>query len=209
MRFNGALLTEGTDYTVTYRNNTKVALAGDSKAPYLYITGKGNFTGNTKDKPLKFTIVAASLDAQTIVVDNVPYKKKNNNFVPTVTITDSTTGRKLAKKTDYLGSFAYEIWDTDANAFVPFKDKKVDASRDNVRMRVTISATGNYTGQAITPKLTITDNGKELTEGKDYTLEYSNNTQKGTASVTIRGKGQYGGSKTVKFRITSRIFKWS
>ena len=209
VRFNGALLTEGTDYTVTYRNNTKVALAGDSKAPYLYITGKGNFTGNTKDKPVKFTIVAASLDAQTIVVDNVPYKKKNNNFVPTVTITDSTTGRKLAKKTDYLGSLTYEIWDPSANGFVPFKDKKVDASRDNVRMRVTISATGNYTGQAITPKLTITDNGKELTEGKDYTLEYSNNTQKGTASVTIRGKGQYGGSKTVKFRITSRIFKWS
>ena len=65
-----------------------------------------------------------------------------------------------------------------------------------------------YTGQAITPKLTITDNGKELTEGTDYTLEYSNNTQKGTASVTIRGKGQYGGSKTVKFKITSRTFKW-
>ena len=39
-------------------------------------------------------------------------------------------------------------------------------------------------------------------------LEYSNNTKKGTANVTARGKGQYGGSKTVKFKITSRIFKW-
>ena len=39
-------------------------------------------------------------------------------------------------------------------------------------------------------------------------LEYSNNTKKGTANVTVRGKGQYGGSKTVKFKITSRIFKW-
>ena len=66
-----------------------------------------------------------------------------------------------------------------------------------------------YTGQAITPKLTITDNGADLTEGIHYTVEYTNNIKKGTATVTIRGKGQYGGSKTVKFKITSRIFKWS
>ena len=50
--------------------------------------------------------------------------------------------------------------------------------------------------------------GKKLAKKTDYTLEYSNNTKKGTATVTIRGKGQYGGSRTVKFKITSRIFKW-
>ena len=83
---------------LTYKNNTKTASAEDTKAQYLYIIGKGNFADNTKDMPVKFTIVEAPLDAQTIVVDNVPYKNKNNNFVPTVTITDSTTGKKLAKK---------------------------------------------------------------------------------------------------------------
>ena len=237
VRFDGVLLTEGTDYTVTYQNNTKAASAEDKKAPCLYITGKGSFTGNTKASPVKFTIMQAPLSAQTIVVDNVPYKNRNGNYVPAITITDSTTGKKLAKNTDYSGSFTYEIWDAAAGDYVLFTGKKVETSADNIRMRVTVSAKGSYsgeasveyeicpksiasvkvekipnqeyTGQAITPKLTITDNGADLTEGIHYTVEYTNNIKKGTATVTIRGKGQYGGSKTVKFKITSRIFKWS
>ena len=236
VRFDGVLLTEGTDYTVTYQNNTKAASAEDKKAPYFYITGKGSFTGNTKASPVKFTIEQAPLAAQTIVIDNVPYKNRNGNYVPAITITDSTTGKKLAKNTDYLGSFTYDIWDTAANDYVPFTGKKVEASEDNIRMRVTVSAKGSYSGEAsveyeicpksittvkvakipnqdytgkeIKPELTITDNGVELIEGTHYTLEYSNNIKKGTATVTIRGKGQYGGSRTVKFKITSRIFKW-
>ena len=237
VRFGGVLLIEGTDYTVTYQNNTKAASAEDKKAPCLYITGKGSFTGNTKASPVKFTIMQAPLSAQTIVVDNVPYKNRNGNYVPAITITDSTTGKKLAKNTDYSGSFTYEIWDAAAGDYVSFTGKKVETSEDNIRMRVTISAKGSYsgeasveyeicpksiasvkvekipnqeyTGQAIAPKLTITDNGADLTEGIHYTVEYTNNIKKGTATVTIRGKGQYGGSKTVKFKITSRIFKWS
>ena len=41
----------------------------------------------------------------------------------------------------------------------------------------------------------------ELTEGKDYTIKYSNNVNAGTATVTAAGKGNYTGSISKKFRI--------
>ena len=60
-----------------------------------------------------------------------------------------------------------------------------------------------FTGEAIEPAITVTVAGKELTAGQDYTLVYENNTQPGTASVTVTGvadKG-YTGSVTIHFTI--------
>ena len=48
---------------------------------------------------------------------------------------------------------------------------------------------------------------RNLVYGKDYEIiasSYRNNAKKGTAQVTIRGKGDYVGEKTVKFKITTR-----
>ena len=45
--------------------------------------------------------------------------------------------------------------------------------------------------------------GKTLTAGTDYTVTFSNNTNIGTASVTITGIGGYTGSKTLNFTITA------
>ena len=50
-----------------------------------------------------------------------------------------------------------------------------------------------YTGSAITPAVTVTLNGKVLTD-KDYSVEYSNNTQVGCATVKVTGVGNYTGS---------------
>lgn len=58
-----------------------------------------------------------------------------------------------------------------------------------------------YTGDHITPKLTLTDGKKELVEGKDYKLRYSDNIYTGTASIIIKGKGSYGGSAIIYFSI--------
>ncbi|MFQ9516113.1 MAG: C1 family peptidase [Eubacterium sp.] len=58
-----------------------------------------------------------------------------------------------------------------------------------------------YTGAAITAKPTITYNGTKLKEGTDYTLSYRNNINVGTASVTIKGLGNYTGAYTVDFTI--------
>ncbi|MDE6319776.1 MAG: hypothetical protein K2M22_08760, partial [Lachnospiraceae bacterium] len=50
-------------------------------------------------------------------------------------------------------------------------------------------------------------NDNRLVYGVDYEIaqgSYVNNTKKGTASVVIKGKGNYAGMKTVKFKITAR-----
>ena len=59
----------------------------------------------------------------------------------------------------------------------------------------------DYTGNAITPVITITDGGKVLREGTDYNVIYENNVNNGTATVKIKGIGNYSGSKSVSFEI--------
>ena len=61
-----------------------------------------------------------------------------------------------------------------------------------------------YSGKAITPKPTITHNGVRMVNGKDYTLEYKNNTNVGIATVTVVGKGNYTGRKQITFKILKR-----
>ena len=61
-----------------------------------------------------------------------------------------------------------------------------------------------YTGSAVTPTPAITYNGTRLKKGTDYTISYSNNTKAGTAKATIRGKGEYTGSRTVSFKIVKK-----
>lgn len=58
-----------------------------------------------------------------------------------------------------------------------------------------------YNGKEHTPKLTITDNGKTLVEGTDYTLSYANNTTFGTAQIFIDGTGAYAGRVIRTFNI--------
>lgn len=62
----------------------------------------------------------------------------------------------------------------------------------------------NYTGYAITPTVTVTLGGSTLVLNRDYTLSYTNNTNVGTAIVTVTGIGNYtGSSKTASFRIVT------
>ncbi len=60
----------------------------------------------------------------------------------------------------------------------------------------------SYTGKEITPEPTVTLSGKRLTNGKDYTLSYSNNKKPGTATVTVTGTGAYTGQVSVNFKIS-------
>jgi hypothetical protein len=61
-----------------------------------------------------------------------------------------------------------------------------------------------YTGVAFTPELVIKDGIKTLVKNIDYTLAYTNNINVGAATVTITGKGNYQGTKTVTFQITPK-----
>ena len=65
-----------------------------------------------------------------------------------------------------------------------------------------------YTGSAITPKPVITDDDTgTLAEGTDYKLEYSDNVNAGTATITITGMGNYSESRTTTFTIVPKPIK--
>ena len=60
-----------------------------------------------------------------------------------------------------------------------------------------------YNGQPQRQPVTITDNGKQLKEGKDFTLNYSDDvTNVGTVTVTVTGTGNYTGTVTKTYNIT-------
>ncbi len=72
-------------------------------------------------------------------------------------------------------------------------------------LTITIPAQ-TYNGSAVTPVVTVQDGNTTLTEGTDYTIEYSNNTNAGTsAKATITGKGNYTGTVEKTFTINPRV----
>lgn len=58
-----------------------------------------------------------------------------------------------------------------------------------------------YTGSAITPEVTGKFNGTALVLGTDFDVEYTSNTDKGTATVTVAGKGNFTGTAVLTFVI--------
>ena len=60
----------------------------------------------------------------------------------------------------------------------------------------------SYTGKPIEWNIVVKDGDKTLAEITDYTVSYKDNTNAGTASVTITGIGNYGGTVTEKFIIS-------
>ena len=59
----------------------------------------------------------------------------------------------------------------------------------------------NYTGKAVTPQPKVTWQGMTLVAGTDYSVSYANNVNAGTAKMTISGKGNFAGTKSVNFSI--------
>ncbi|MBQ7556525.1 MAG: carbohydrate-binding domain-containing protein [Lachnospiraceae bacterium] len=63
------------------------------------------------------------------------------------------------------------------------------------------SDTFAYTGKAVTPDPKVTFNGVELKRDADYTLTFRNNRIPGTATVTVKGTGEFKGSAAASFTI--------
>ena len=61
-----------------------------------------------------------------------------------------------------------------------------------------------YTGKVIEPIVTLNDGSSLLVKEKDYIITYQNNINAGTATATIKGKGNYTGTKRINFIIQPR-----
>ena len=239
--FGNKMLVKGTDYTVTYKNNTKVNDGSVIKtAPRIIVTGKGNYTGSMT---VYFAIEQQDISLLEMTVADKTYANKNNAYKSTPVIKDFD-GKTLKFGTDYEKNLVYTykkrtktlagIWRgagsvVDVNDIVPADTIiVVTATGKGNYMNTTVSAEyrvttatinnasvtvpkQNYTGEAIEPstnEITVKVGGTELTTGDYEIVGYSNNVNKGTATLTIKGKGNYGGTKTVKFTIQTKKFVW-
>ena len=62
-----------------------------------------------------------------------------------------------------------------------------------------------FTGSAIEPEVTVTDGDVVLTLNEDYELAYTDNTNIGTAKVSISGIGNYTGTVEKEFTIVGKV----
>ena len=93
VKLNGKTLKNGTDYTVSYSNNTKVGTAT------VKITGKGNYTGSvSKTYSIKNDFKKATISG----ISNKSYTGKNI----TQSITVKYNGKTLKNGTDYTVSYS-------------------------------------------------------------------------------------------------------
>lgn len=84
--------------------------------------------------------------------------------------------------------------------------RKISTAETAGEIVVTPSVTSvPYNGLPYQPSVTVTDKGRTLQKGVHYTTEYANNTNKGTATITIKGMGVYDATDTYKTTTTFTI----
>ena len=192
------VLTSGVDYNVSYSKNASVGTAT------VTIKGIGNYKGSKK---VTFQISARAISKASVSGINASYTYTGSAIKPTPTVKYGST--TLKKDIDY--TLKYSANTKVGTATIAITGKGTYAGTKKVTFKVvrrsvakaTVSSINNktYTGKAIKPKPTIKVSGRTLVSGTDYKLSYTNNTKPGTATVTIRGIGNYSGTRKVTFKI--------
>lgn len=225
----GIPMKEGTDYTIQYKNSRtapvmiikgKGNFKGTITKPFTIETKALNdqtspvtiFAADTGyvNRPGKFmsTPVLTDADGTKLVYgkdyENIVYSRLTD---PEVTLTKADQvqiGELIKVKVFGKGMYAGGELET------VYRITEADFRKARIRI-----SPQEYTGTAVTLDqsaiLSVKINGKDITGqyGESYEImpdSYKNNIQKGTASVVIRGKGSYGGTVTVKFKIGKRKF---
>ncbi len=196
-------LTAGTDFTYSYSNNTAVGQAT------ITVTGRGNYSGT---KSTTFTILG--IDISNCTIGAIPACTYNGTAqTPTATVT--LNGTTLSSATDFTFSYSNNVNAGEATLTVKGKGNYSGKNTKTFKISprsisgVTVAeiAAQAYTGSAIEPLPRITDLGRALTKDTEYSLAYEHNVEVGTATVTVTGKGNFEGVKTVNFNIVADVNK--
>ncbi len=80
--------------------------------------------------------------------------------------------------------------------------ESVETAKDISNSKISLSNTTYfYDGTEKKPSVTVKEENKTLVKEKDYNINYTNNVNAGTATVTVTGKNNYKGTITAKFKI--------
>lgn len=203
-RFGGKLLEEGRDYTLEYLNNINT-----SNSPAVRIAGIGNFQGAVSKK---FAIASRKAEDCVVTLSSESFEYTGGYIKPGVSVT--LDGNTLRAGTDYSVAYSDNLSAGTAKVTVTGKmlltgtlvktyqitpadiSKRCETAFDNKAVY--------YTGSAAVPAVTVTKGETVLKNGRDYVLAGENNINAGTASVTVKGIGNYCGSVTGNFEILPR-----
>ena len=184
---------------MTYSNNTAAGQAA------VTVTGMGIYGGKAV-KNYKNKKAALADSGVTVSASGLVYNGKAQT--PAVTVKFGST--TLVEGTDYTKAYSNNTNAGTASVTVTGKGNYQGAVTKNYTIAkaalanssATVSASGLvYNGKAQTPAVTVKSGSATLVEGTDYTKAYSNNTNAGTASVAVTGKGNYQGTVTKTFTI--------
>ena len=192
---DGKTLKSGTDFTTSYSNNVNVGTA------IITVTGKGDYTGATQTtfaittsiqsvnvpSPAKLTFNGSY---QTAIASNSIYTVKNGGGVNAGSYRSTLT---LKDKTRYQWASTGKSDDVDVTWSI---------SAASISSAKASAASQTFSGQALSPSVTVKLDDRTLTNGTDYTATYSNNVNAGTAKVTVTGKGNYTGTASGSFTIS-------
>lgn len=195
------ILSSARDYNVSYKNNIKAGTAT------VTVTGKNLYSGS---KSKTFTIKKANIaSAKVTGIKNKAYTGK----AITQSFTVKLGSKTLVKGTDY--TVTYKNNKKLGKATITIKGKGNCTGTLKKTFKITkaavtkakitgIAARYKATGKAIKPAVKkVTLGGVTLKKGRDYTVSYKNNKKAGTATVIIKGKGNYKGTAKKTFKILS------
>lgn len=203
VRDRGNMLTEDIDYIMTCKNNLNVGKAT------VTFSGKGNYKGT---RVQTFDIIAADISKASASLGTGVFIYDGTPKIPKVNVVG--VGGPLVKDKDYTLTFKNNVNIGDATVIVTgkgnFNNTKeivyhiiaIDLSTGNV----TLSADPTqytYDGNAKTPAVTVKYENTTLKKDTDYKVSYKNNTNAGTATVTVNGIGSYKGAKSTTFKISA------
>ena len=193
-------LVDGTDYTLAYVGNVDVGTAS------VTVKGVGNYKGERTET---FQIVSATLADGDVFLDAESYPWEGGAVTPEVTVIHD--GRQLVEGTDFTVAYfdnervgtaiavVTGIGNYEGTATATYRI--AEDMLDEAVVDVVGTHTYTYTGSPITPKVTVSHRGAVLEEGVDYELEFADNTNAGTATIMVTGKGNFGGCATAEFSI--------
>ena len=199
----GKSLSENTDYTLENNGGTDV---GSYSAK---VTGKGNYAGVISKN---YKINQKALSNSMISIQPSEFTYNGSLQKPEVTVKNGT--QTLTEGTDYTLANAggtnagvYTITITgkgnySGNAGGTFTINPASI----IGAEVTIAnETHTYDGTEKTPAVTGVKLNGETLDNSSYTVTYGNNTNAGTASVYVKGQGNYTGAAATSFTIDPKL----
>ena len=204
--YKGTVLTEGVDYKLSYQSNVNAG----NKAK-VTIQGIGNFTGKWVTN---FVITPADITEALMEAQDTAYKK-GKSATPKVVV--KYNNKTLKVKKDYVVTYDSNNQCQDGEVSVkgignfaglgeqtvkvPYHVYEISIGKVKYQKINTVNIVSD---EILEPSVKLSYEGKTLKENVDYELEYSNNSKPGKGKIIIRGKGRFGGNKTITFQIKKK-----